>query len=196
MTRTKKPSQKGPKSNGGALRSRVIGQRPILRFVIILLVLLGAFNYLYYVAFVKEGHLQPYLAAVAEATGAVLRLFGTEARVHGTSVSSSRFALGVDNGCDALQAVAFFVFAVIASPLRASLLMRIGSIVLGSVLLLVINVIRIVSLYYVGAYWPSALDTMHIDVWQTIFIFLPILLWLFWVWWVLRLTKKTGDVNI
>ena len=48
--------------------------------------------------------------------------------------------------------------------------------------LLLINLIRIVSLYYFGVWFsPKVFEVMHLEVWQMAFILMPILLWLFWV---------------
>ena len=172
------------------------GKRPVLRFVIVLVVLLGAFNYVYYVAFVRGDLLRPHLETTARLTGGILRVLGNDVRVSGTSVSSSRFSMGIDNGCDALQAVAFYVFAVVASPMRVSLLARAVSIVLGSLLLVGVNLVRIASLYYVGVYYPNAFETVHIEVWQTMFVFLPIFLWLIWVWWVIRRSAELANATV
>ncbi len=106
----------------------------------------------------------------------MLRVLGDDAAAKGTSITSSRFALDVKRGCDAIQASAFFVFGVLASPAPVSLLSRVVPLAVGTLFLLVMNLVRIVSLYYTGVYFPKAFDVIHVDVWQALFIFLPLFL--------------------
>ena len=65
---------------------------------------------------------------------------------------------------------------------------------LGTLFLLLLNVVRIVSLYYSGAYYPRMFDVLHIDLWQPMFILLPLVLWLMWVRRSLRQGTETSDV--
>jgi exosortase/archaeosortase family protein len=83
-------------------------------------------------------------------------------------------------GCDALQSAVFLMFAVVASPLGLPLRSRVPFIILGTLFLLGLNLVRIISLYYTGVYWKSAFETIHIDVWQPVFIFVPLVMWVIW----------------
>ena len=56
----------------------------------------------------------------------------------------------------------------------------------GVTLLMVLNLIRIISLFYIGVYWPKMFETAHIEVWQALFVGLTLLLWLGWAWQVMR----------
>lgn len=90
-------------------------------------------------------------------------------------------SVSVERGCDALAPSALFVSAVLASPvsIRSRLIAALG----GTLLLMVINLVRIISLYLTRIHWPKAFDVMHLDVWQSLFIFLAILLWAVWATW-------------
>ena len=50
----------------------------------------------------------------------------------------------------------------------------------GTVLLLSMNLVRIITLYYAGIHFPNAFETLHVEVWQAVFIFVPIVLWVIW----------------
>lgn len=164
----------------GAVRRWVADKRPILRFVLVFGLLLGGFNAVFYLWLSRGDLFESYLNLNAEASAAVLRLFGDRATVTGTSILGSRFSLDIKRGCDAIQASAFFVFGVLASPVPVSLLSRVVPLAVGTLLLLLTNLARIVSLYYVGVYYPDAFQVMHVDVWQAVFIFLPLFLWVMW----------------
>ena len=44
-----------------------------------------------------------------------------------------------------------------------------------------VNILRIVSLYLVGVYYVQAFDFVHGELWQLLFILLPLVLWLGWL---------------
>ena len=46
--------------------------------------------------------------------------------------------------------------------------------------LLSMNLVRLISLYYAGVYVPSLFEALHVEVWQAVFIFVPIVLWVIW----------------
>ncbi len=181
----------------GADRRReswLAAKRPVLRFVLVFVVLIGAFNVYFYVWFSKSEAFASYLHLNAEVSGVILRVFGESVSVAETSISTPRFALNIKRGCDAIQASVFFVFLVLASPLRTPLLKRLPAVVVGMALLLLINLVRIISLYYIGVYFPGAFKTMHVEVWQALFIFLPLFLWVLWVRREMRPRGVAGDV--
>jgi exosortase/archaeosortase family protein len=54
-------------------------------------------------------------------------------------------------------------------------------IAIGIVALFALNLVRTVSLFYIGAHFPDFLDTAHVLIWQSVMILAAIALWLFWV---------------
>ncbi|MCH8148971.1 MAG: hypothetical protein IH987_13495 [Planctomycetes bacterium] len=74
----------------------------------------------------------------------------------------------------------FFAIAVLATPCGVAMLARLPVILLGTSFLLLFNLVRIVSLYYVGIFFPSQFEIMHRGVWQPVFIFVPLFLWVMW----------------
>ena len=139
---------------------------------------------------------EAYLRLIAGTTAGVLQVFGDDARVTGTSIFSSRFSLNIERGCDAIQVSAFFVFAVLAWPASVSRWRRATGVALGTLVLLTLNLVRIVSLYYTGIYLPGAFDRLHLDVWQPGFVVLALLFWMIWVQWVTRTETARPDVSV
>ncbi|MCH8990767.1 MAG: archaeosortase/exosortase family protein [Acidobacteria bacterium] len=166
-----------------------------MRFLLLFGLLLGGFNAFFYL-WLRNGTLfAAYLGLNAELTGVILRVLGDDITVRGLSIGSPRFSMSIRAGCDGIQASALFVLAVFLAPVSVSRVARVGPVVLGTLLLLVLNVVRIVSLYYTGIYFPNAFETMHVDVWQGVFIFLPIILWMIWSVWATRRTTSGADVS-
>ncbi len=167
--------------------------RPILRFVVLFCVLVGGFNILFYVWLSHASVFDWYMNLNARVSAWVLRVFGERATADGTDISSPRYGLSLKRGCDAIQASAFFVFVVLASPLASSVRSRIPAILVGTAVLLCINLVRIISLYYTGVWYPNLFEMMHVEVWQALFIFLPLV---FWIVWVRREIRRIGTPNV
>jgi exosortase/archaeosortase family protein len=164
--------------------------------VLVFGLLLGGFNLVFYLWFSKGEAFEAYLRLNARCSAAILSLFGDPATTNGTAIIASRYSLDIRRGCDALQASAFFVLGVLSSPSRVPLIARLPVVLLGTVFLLVTNLVRIVSLYYTGVYCsPRVFEVMHVDVWQAMFIFLPLFLWVAWARWAERGETATADVS-
>jgi exosortase/archaeosortase family protein len=147
--------------------------------------LFGLFLLLFYLCtffpFVKQRLFPGYLQLNADFAAVLLNALGENIEVRGNSLVSPRFQVSIERGCDAVEPSALFCAAVLASPV--SLLSRIGAAILGTVFLMVLNFVRVLTLYYTGAYFRKAFDVMHLDVWQALFIFLAILFWALWASW-------------
>jgi exosortase H (IPTLxxWG-CTERM-specific) len=110
-----------------------------------------------------------------------LTLFGSDAVVTGTRISSNKFAVEVSQGCDAIQVCSLLAAAVIAFPVEFKRRMR--GMVLGVLLLQALNLLRIITLYLIGAYYTDAFRTAHETVWPGILITITIATWILWVRW-------------
>lgn len=170
------------------------GRRPVVRFVLLFGFFLAAFNLFFYLYLLKTDFFESYLGLNARAGAGFLRMMGEEITVNGDSIDSPRFHLSIKRGCDALQASAFFAIGVLASPLRVPFRRRILSVLVGMAGLLLLNLVRIISLYYAGVYSRPLFDVLHIEVWQALFIFAPLFLWVLWVRRVARASRTVTDV--
>lgn len=158
----------------------------VLQFVLVLAVATGLFNIVFLVWLSDTTLFERYLGLNAEVSAAVLRLFGEHATSQGASLISPRYSLSIARGCEAVQVAAFFFIAVASWPLSVARWRRWLGGLIGVVTLMVCNIVRIVSLYYVGIYFPRSFETMHIDVWQPMFILLALFVWLAWLGWASR----------
>ena len=121
---------------------------------------------------------EPFTSLVAQAGGRAARLFGEPTVMHGTTIASPRFAVNIRNGCNGLETIFIFSAAVLAfpAPWKARLLGLAG----GFVLIQLVNLVRIVSLFYIGIHWPKMFDDSHTVVWQIAVILSGVILWILW----------------
>jgi len=156
--------------------------RPRLRFLLtasLLVGLLVAFWMSEFFAVVQQASLE-FNANVA---AILLSVFGEDAHVNGTSLNTSRFGVRIGEGCDALLPFMVYTAVVLVSPVQ--MLLRVAAVIGGGVILVAINQVRILSLYYTGIHFPSAFDVMHRDIWQVLFIALMLGTYVLWAVWAL-----------
>ena len=187
-------STSGPGRTPGnrALSSPPIGgRRPILRFVLLFALFVGISYLISATALFQHRIFPVYLEWNASISSAVLRALGQETSANKSSISSSRFMIEVARGCDAVEPTALFVAAVLASPI--ALRLKLPGLVMGVLCLAVLNLVRIVTLFLVGVYWPAAFHVFHVDIWQGVFILLAVVLWIAWAKRALRRTANRAS---
>ena len=145
----------------------------------------GILMALYYVVALLpwvDGTLFPtYLQSNAKLSNTILHWFGQTSVVTGATIRSPQFAITIKRGCDALEPSWLFCAAVLAFP--APWRRRLIGMVVGVLAILTLNLVRIVSLYFLGIHLPGFFETMHLEVWPVVFIFAALLLWLGWISW-------------
>jgi len=153
-------------------------QRPqalfLVKFFLILVVayLLIAWNP------VNDRVIVPFTAAITRASAAVLNLLGEAVTVTGTIISSPRFAVNINNGCNGVEAMLILLASIVAFP--ASARARATGLLLGAVAVQLLNAVRIVTLFLLGAHYPHLFDTFHTAVWQIVIILSAIVFFLIW----------------
>ena len=134
--------------------------------------------------FFREAVAPASLELSAGFSAAILSVLGEHAVADGNEIRSPRSTLRIGEACDALQPLAVFFAAVVAFP--ASTLVRALGLLGGAALLVLINQLRIVTLYFTGIHLPRAFDAMHTEVWQALFLLLGASIWLAWARWAIR----------
>lgn len=117
--------------------------------------------------------------ATAAMLAGALWLLGAGGQTVGTVVTSKIFSAEIITECTAIFPLMIFLAAVIAYP--SGWKKKLWGIVLGVPAILFVNLIRLVSLFYVGYWFPSVFETAHLLVWQSLIIFFAVLFWLVWV---------------
>ncbi len=162
---------------------------PVFRFVVGLVILLGLFQIFIQWSPIKDQAIPSYLRFCARTSGAVMNFFGEKANIHDSTISSARFSINIKRGCDAVQPTTLFIAGVLASPVM--FWPKIPGLLIGIFFLATMNLVRVISLFYVGALFSTkTFDFMHHDVWQAAFIVLAILAWGLWAVWAARRTAS------
>ncbi len=164
---------------------------PLLKFVGFFLIFMLLFYMVYTTEWFQEGPLAFIMNIDANISSFLLNIFGMGTTAVGDTVSSDSFSVDIESGCDGIEAIAIFTGAVAAYPKPAKF--KYKGILWGIGFLLLMNIIRIVTLFVTGVHFPKLFDMMHVDVWQVIFIALAIACWLVWIQSVIK--RERNEAN-
>ncbi len=128
-----------------------------------------------------ERLLYVYLEANAWISNLVLQLLGQGTRVHEVTISSANYAIAIRRGCDAVEPTWLLCAAIAAFP--GTWRRKLAGMALGIVVLQALNLVRIVSLYWIGSRFPAFFPPAHLEIWPVIFILTAIALFVGWKGW-------------
>jgi exosortase H (IPTLxxWG-CTERM-specific) len=153
---------------------------PVLRFGLQFGLLVGLLYALLATPYC-EGLLLSYLQVNAWLSHLILNLLGQHTELSGVNISSAQFAIAIRRGCDAVEPTWLYCAAVLCFP--APLKRKLIGMVVGILILQLLNLVRIVTLYWIGVHIPSFFNSAHMEVWPMIFIAVAIVLFLAWRNW-------------
>lgn len=120
----------------------------------------------------------PFTRVLSRASVFLLGLMGTDATASGTLVVSARFTADIKAGCTGVEPVIILLSAILAFP--SSLKAKAYGVLLGVLVLQSVNLVRIVSLVYLGINHPKYFHEAHTLIWQVVIIALSLFLWMIW----------------
>ena len=169
---------------------RETGQSQARRFLLIFLWIVAAYYALTLVAWADRNVLYPVLKLSAQASSLLLNLTGESTSTKGIVIQGATFAVAVRRGCDPLEPIALFGAAVIAFPAPSR--RKAMGLAIGAALLFTLNVLRIVSLYWLGRHKSVWFETVHLELWPAFFIIVSLSLWVLWLIWIRRTQPGYG----
>ena len=162
-------------------------RKPLVRFTLAFFGFIAAFFALSFAPFWIQLE-QKFLLLNAQSENALLNLLGQGCQVSGTSISSAHFAIAVQPQCCAVELIAFLCAALLAFP--SPLVRKVAGMLLGIVAIALLNMVRIVSVFLIGAHLPSFFQAVHEELWPGLITLATLLLILAWIRWVLRSEDK------
>lgn len=129
---------------------------------------------------VNDRVIVPFTELVARSSAAVLRLGDGGIESAGTVIHSPRFAIDVRNGCNGIEAIILLCSAIVAFP--ATLKSRLGGLLVAGIAIQLINVLRLSSLFWLGAHHRPVFEIFHVAVWQSLIILAAISMFILWSW--------------
>lgn len=159
--------------------SDVYRKNAIFFFVGLVVLIVILFYLVYQNSWAEAYVFNPLANLYAAISGKLINVLGYGVDVSGDLIYSSEFSVSVKKGCDAAEPMAIFIAGIIAFP--ALVRNKLTGLLLGLSVLFLLNIGRIISLYMLGVHAPGFFETMHLAVWQVVFIMVAILLWYLWL---------------
>lgn len=131
---------------------------------------------------VVEVHvIDPFNALLAAVSAKVIALFGGDAIAQGKVIISMRtgLAVSIERVCNGVEAVIILVSAMIAFPSRWK--HKLIGIVLGTLAIQALNLVRIISLYYLNQWDDHWFEWFHSYIWQALIVLDALVVFLVWL---------------
>lgn len=157
---------------------RFLVGKSLVRAYITFFVCIVAFYTLLRTDVAREFIGQPLAMAFTSIGGFILNLLSLKATASGTILSVEGFTARIDDVCTGIFVVAIYLSAVLAYPSQVK--EKLKGLLIGASAILSLNLVRVVSLMFIGRYFPSFFETAHLLIWQSVVIFFALLVWLYW----------------
>ena len=99
--------------------------------------------------------------------------------IDGVIISAQGFSVRVIRECTVVGPVLVMGVGIFSYP--ASFRRNAWGVVWGALIMLLVNQIRMASLFFIGIKFPLLLEVAHLVIWQGILIAIGIVIWLIWV---------------
>lgn len=164
----------------------------MLRFILIFLGAAGALFAAELTPPVQRAIVAPWTASLAAICAHLVTLFDGHAAAYGTVLRSTvnGFGVSIEAGCNGVEAALILVAAMLA--FRASWKAKIAGIITGLAAVQALNVVSVVSLFYIGQWSPRAFEWAHLYLWQALIMLDVLIVWLLWLRWVSASAQRSG----
>lgn len=123
----------------------------------------------------------PWTDALARISAGVVTIFDPHVIAFGKILQSTKngFAISIEAGCNGIEAAIILVAAMLAFP--APWKHRAIGILAGLAAVQVLNIVRVVSLFYLGQWNFKAFEWAHLYLWQALIMLDALIVWLLWI---------------
>jgi exosortase H (IPTLxxWG-CTERM-specific) len=127
-----------------------------------------------------EAGIARFTRSLVGVSGALIHLFGGRAVVAGDILVNPSGGSGVrvENGCNAINVTILLWAAILTYP--APWPHKLRGLAAGSVALHAVNLLRIISLYYLEQYNRTWFDFAHFYLWESLIVLDTLVI--FWIW--------------
>jgi len=153
----------------------------MLRFFIIFSVLLIGLFTLELLQPAEKYIILPFTSTVADISVWIVQAFDENVVATGNVIRDkvSGFGVRIERGCNGLEAVIILFSAIFAFP--APFKNKMIGFIAGFFAIQLLNLVRIISLYYLGQWNYTAFEWFHLYLWQALIILDALVVWLIWL---------------
>ena len=117
---------------------------------------------------VQEAVIHPFTAVLADVSTAVILPFDDTVIAQGRILrdSTTGFAVSIEAGCNGVEAAIVLIAGIVAFP--ASIQHKAIAILAGFLFVQALNIVRIISLFYLGQWNYTVFEWFHLYLWPVL----------------------------
>lgn len=153
----------------------------MLRFFILFVVILVALFAAELARPVQSAVVLPWTNALVQICAGLVTLFDSHVVAFGKILQNTTngFAVSVEAGCNGIEAAIVLIAAMLAFP--APWKHRLVGILVGLFAVQLLNIVRVISLFYLGQWNMQVFEWAHLYLWQALIMLDVLVVWLIWI---------------
>jgi exosortase H (IPTLxxWG-CTERM-specific) len=153
----------------------------VIRFFVLFVLLQATLFGLELTPWVQHWFVEPWTIALARISTWLVTLFDPNVQAAGRVIRSTTngFAVSIEAGCNGVEATIVLLAAMLAYP--APWKRKVLGIIVGTIAVQGLNIVRVISLFYLGQWNRSWFEWAHLYVWQALIMLDVLIVWLVWV---------------
>ena len=130
---------------------------------------------------VQRAIVLPWTEGLARLSAGLITPLDSSVAASGKILQSTTngFAISIEAGCNGIEAAIILIAAMLAFP--APWTYRLVGILAGLTAVQLLNVVRVISLFYIGQWSMQAFEWAHFYVWQALIMLDVLIVWLIWI---------------
>jgi len=153
----------------------------MIRFFILFTVLLVGLFTLEILQPAEKYVILPFTSFIADISVWIIQLFDDNVMSISNVIrdKTTGFGVRIERGCNGVEAVIILFAAIFAFP--APIKHKLIGFLIGFLMIQGLNLVRIVSLFYMGQWNQVAFEWFHLYLWQALIILDALVVWLIWL---------------
>jgi exosortase H (IPTLxxWG-CTERM-specific) len=153
----------------------------MVRFFILFVVVLAVLFGLELTPWAQAWFVVPWTNALAAISTSIVTMFDPNVVATGKVIRSvtNGFAVSIEAGCNGLEATLVLCAAIFAFP--APWGHKAIGLAIGVIAVQLLNIVRVISLFYLGQWNFAVFEWAHQYVWQALIMLDVLIVWLIWV---------------
>lgn len=164
----------------------------MLRFFLLFLAIQAALFGIELLGPVQQGFVMPFTGLLADISAFLVKLFDSDVTAYDNVIQSTSngFGVAIMPGCNGVEACIILIAAIFAfpSPWQAKII----GLGIGLVAVQVVNLMRIITLFYLGQWNMQWFEFAHLYLWQALIMIDVLVVWLLWV----RYLARKGMIRL